>query len=243
MHISLKYRKLMTKNVSNSHTIHLKGSSSNKNKSIFSRLDQDSLQQSSLNSLAANKGTMNNINNLNNLDLSNNISGDMRIFDTSKDISINDCMKFTDQNLSSIDNSIHINSKPINMFKSVQDNKENMKYFNHLSHKLGENSYVYDSNQSMEMCSSANIQQPVNFNANSIQNSNIRLNNTGKFALQNFSKSGNSIENSEEPVQKLNPALSEEAKNALLNLNKTINNIFELTSSRWEDLKVRFSNT
>lgn len=114
-------------------------------------LDQESMKiENSVNSLSNNLI----LNNLSRYNISyDNTSGEMKMLNNSKDISINDCLKLTDPNLSSIDQSYLLKSNELGlpgMFKYSNDNKENHKEYSNLL-KPTDNSYTFDSNQSMEM--------------------------------------------------------------------------------------------
>jgi len=167
------------------------------------------------------------------------MSRDNNGFNTSKDISINGCGRFTDPNLSSIDHS-YLN-KPTEgtsskMLKSTNENKENLNEYHNCENNKN-NSYTFDSNQSMEMCSSA-VQNQINFNGNN--QSFQKMNNTGKFALGSVCKSVPSIDAN---GVKLPGLLSEHSKTTLEALNLVINDIYELNQSRWEDLRMKFLST
>lgn len=105
--------------------------------------------------------------------------------------------------------------------------------------KYNENSYTFDSNQSMEMCTSAVLQMASPFNS-IFGNNPSRLNNTGKFAINQIGSKGmNSLESIGDSLAKAKD-LSGDAKVAYENLVKIMNDVSQFTAARWEALKQRF---
>ena len=168
-------------------------------------------------------------------------------FSNSKDISINDCLRFTDPNLSSINYSYQqktAEAPQTSIFRSLADNKENSRDFSNMCNTKGvENSYTFESNQSMEMCSSAAVQVTSPFCVeNNNANNGPKLNNTGKFAFSHAGKSINSIEFNEDRITQLD-SISVDAKEAIKKLQHIISDISQLTTSRWEALHQKFVTT
>ncbi|CAI2362469.1 unnamed protein product [Moneuplotes crassus] len=224
----------MMKSIQNSDSFALNGSCSSKTKTNYSKIDNDSFKNNSAELINAHGIPMHNLRELSLTDNGslNNVSRDVRVLDTSKDISINDCIKFSDPNLSSIEqpNTLNIQNQA-NMFRnahmigSSQQVRDTLEKVN--------NTYTYDSNQSLGVCSSGTAQNPIRIE--DIPSSGGKLNNTGKFAMINPLM--------EEAELKLGRPLLDDAKNVLNAFNKTMGSINDLLCSRWEDLRQKFIST